>query len=107
MFCFFFVVFFSMSPPPPISTLFPYTTLFRSVQCRHGRAHQGACRAACPPRNRGGPSQHVERRGGAHRERSEEYTSELQSLRHLICCLLLEKKKQEERQQEKINDKKD
>src|ERR1035438_6947796 len=60
---------------PPRSTLFPYTTLFRS--------HRGA--AARHPR-RG-------RRGVRDRSRSEEHTSELQSLRHLVCRLLLEKKK--------------
>src|SRR5947199_943757 len=60
---------------PPRSTLFPYTTLFRSrLQCSS-----------------------ASRRGGGYRhpddERSEEHTSELQSLRHLVCRLLLEKKK--------------
>src|ERR1039458_5873011 len=61
---------------PPRSTLFPYTTLFRSPWA--GRRP----RTALPPR----------RRPGA-RARSEEHTSELQSLRHLVCRLLLEKKK--------------
>src|SRR5436853_5521567 len=63
---------------PPRSTLFPYTTLFRS----------GARCAVAGPRGEGA--------GGArHRAgiRSEEHTSELQSLRHLVCRLLLEKKK--------------
>src|SRR5258705_9224428 len=67
---------------PPRSTLFPYTTLFRSVQAT--------------------PARHVKRAGtGAvdfvdvveQGQRSEEHTSELQSLRHLVCRLLLEKKK--------------
>src|SRR5438552_7468174 len=62
---------------PPRSTLFPYTTLFRSTGSRPARA-----RAA------GGPSQ-LDRGVG----RSEEHTSELQSPDHLVCRLLLEKKK--------------
>src|SRR5205814_7335685 len=64
---------------PPRSTLFPYTTLFRSpcspsrsARCRWGRKT---------------------RTGSATATRSEEHTSELQSLRHLVCRLLLEKKK--------------
>src|SRR2546427_2654069 len=65
---------------PPRSTLFPYTTLFRS---RSGRE-----------RGRGGDRSRVRagarRRGG---ERSEEHTSELQSQSNLVCRLLLEKKK--------------
>src|SRR5262245_63019946 len=67
-----------MIPRPPRSTLFPYTTLFRS--------HAGEGRAR-PRRRRLLP---LERPG---RPRSEEHTSELQSLRHLVCRLLLEKKK--------------
>src|SRR5690348_17887683 len=64
---------------PPRSTLFPYTTLFRSATCcrRYGRR---GCRPAAP--RRCGP-------------RSEEHTSELQSPVHLVCRLLLEKKKKE------------
>src|SRR5205814_8862972 len=90
---------------PPRSTLFPYTTLFRSgpqgrgdrlwqpgprpfaVAARFGRAGQGRPQRGLevPRQGRGaGP-------GGRHR--SEEHTSELQSLRHLVCRLLLEKKK--------------
>src|SRR2546422_7855877 len=72
---------------PPRSTLFPYTTLFRS---RHRSRRQdldrrfGARRRAV----RGGAA------GGAReRGRSEEHTSELQSRLHLVCRLLLEKKK--------------
>src|SRR5258708_18175018 len=76
---------------PPRSTLFPYTTLFRSRD-RHG------CRAAPAPRRH--RSEAHRRRGGrssARRPfpRSEEHTSELQSPDHLVCRLLLEKKKKE------------
>src|SRR2546422_1388464 len=72
---------------PPRSTLFPYTTLFRSAR---GDA------AALPPRDHGGmgvpralgpPPRRILAR------RSEEHTSELQSRLHLVCRLLLEKKK--------------
>src|SRR5690606_42099078 len=80
---------------PPRSTLFPYTTLFRSTQtpspdpcpsprCRRPRSELHACpadaRRACGPA-----------RSAA--QRSEEHTSELQSRENLVCRLLLEKKK--------------
>src|SRR2546426_6203403 len=71
---------------PPRSTLFPYTTLFRSALRLEGFQHQGFDR-------------HLERLGhGAHQTvfsgwRSEEHTSELQSPCNLVCRLLLEKKK--------------
>src|SRR2546422_5946696 len=79
---------------PPRSTLFPYTTLFRSLGGkRHGVA-------ADPRPGRGGrervrPRRGAERPGGRGRDpvRSEEHTSELQSRLHLVCRLLLEKKK--------------
>src|SRR5258708_12381657 len=74
---------------PPRSTLFPYTTLFRSRGPQAlDRQSRGQERAR--PRSRGGsaPRGHV-----APRERSEEHTSELQSPDHLVCRLLLEKKK--------------
>src|SRR5947199_2541650 len=73
---------------PPRSTLFPYTTLFRSHRVRRGRRAQSAPTAITAP-NR------CSRRRDARkprRARSEEHTSELQSLRHLVCRLLLEKK---------------
>src|SRR5947199_954593 len=68
---------------PPRSTLFPYTTLFRSS-------------AACPDQPRlGSLRQFLDRCSARNcRRRSEEHTSELQSLRHLVCRLLLEKKKE-------------
>src|SRR5687768_17694800 len=80
---------------PPRSTLFPYTTLFRS--------HAGARVPARRPQRRrhrrhgGGaviPDEEVERVREA--ARSEEHTSELQSRLHLVCRLLLEKKKKKE-----------
>src|SRR2546423_9459 len=67
--------FFLMIRRPPRSTLFPYTTLFRSPA------------SARPDPNRRGAGW-----AGAHRGRSEEHTSELQSLAYLVCRLLLEKK---------------
>src|SRR5258705_7894930 len=71
---------------PPRSTLFPYTTLFRS----HGRASRWVLSSAAKSADgqRGGDPRRDRRR-----IRSEEHTSELQSLRHLVCRLLLEKKK--------------
>src|SRR5690349_23169526 len=78
---------------PPRSTLFPYTTLFRSGHARGGR------RAVEDARRRGPRAARPRRRnqalGRAWRApgRSEEHTSELQSRRDLVCRLLLEKKK--------------
>src|SRR2546425_4077881 len=86
---------------PPRSTLFPYTTLFRSVNEKrrlavHRRASgRGACARAAArgdPRPRRGKRAAVFH-GGTRRQRSEEHTSELQSLAYLVCRLLLEKKK--------------
>src|SRR2546422_7818174 len=86
---------------PPRSTLFPYTTLFRSV---------GRSLPACGLTDAGHAEQH--RRHSAHGpdtrhravacdaavgHRSEEHTSELQSRLHLVCRLLLEKKKQQKK----------
>src|SRR5438876_8326672 len=91
-----FVFFFLMLRPPPRSTLFPYTTLFRS----RGRAGQGGGRGGRPVM---GPAGRADHRGpgraardgprGHGGRRSEEHTSELQSPVHLVCRLLLEKKK--------------
>src|SRR5438045_4373113 len=70
-----------MTRRPPRSTLFPYTTLFRSVfageHCKFSIFGDGSVSRALFPVD----------------DRSEEHTSELQSLRHLVCRLLLEKKK--------------
>src|SRR2546425_6414877 len=76
---------------PPRSTLFPYTTLFRSRHARSGRL-------VFPRMPSVGPAvlyvaAPVVRNGRSHRRRSEEHTSELQSLAYLVCRLLLEKKK--------------
>src|SRR6266581_8490718 len=68
--------FFLMIRRPPRSTLFPYTTLFRSPR----RSCAGSRRSAARPAPRSPP------------RRSEEHTSELQSPVHLVCRLLLEKK---------------
>src|SRR5205814_10050346 len=83
------LLFFSLLRRPPRSTLFPYTTLFRS-------AHYLSPRRPCWPPNflhsaRAWPDVGLWKSRFGHR--SEEHTSELQSLRHLVCRLLLEKKK--------------
>src|SRR3989442_8953812 len=67
---------------PPRSTLFPYTTLFRSRAQPAGRGEPGDAQRA-----------NEENAHGHRRLRSEEHTSELQSRPHLVCRLLLEKKK--------------
>src|SRR5205814_10156098 len=103
----YFYHFFSILRPPPSTPLFPYTTLFRS-RARHD---QMRARVLCLDRHLRGPQvprhgirAHVSpdgRASGGGRlglrarryGRSEEHTSELQSLRHLVCRLLLEKKK--------------
>src|SRR5260370_29857232 len=75
---------------PPRSTLFPYTTLFRShVAAALGQRRRDG-QLAEKPRQRRRPG---ERKHGQ-RQRSEEHTSELQSHLNLVCRLLLEKKKQ-------------
>src|SRR5258707_5873051 len=74
---------------PPRSTLFPYTTLFRS-RCRAPARARG--RPACAARD-GGCRTAGARASGSVRDRSEEHTSELQSRQYLVCRLLLEKKK--------------
>src|SRR5262245_65268293 len=98
---------------PPRSPLFPYTTLFRSLDARedfgrlrlrrgggeqgdewHGPAHREALLAQVFGEERSRTAVGELGRGLAAALRSEEHTSELQSLRHLVCRLLLEKKKQ-------------
>src|SRR2546422_1273711 len=87
--CFFF---FLMIRRPPRSTLFPYTTLFRSHQ---SRIHDSASGIGGAARRRAlsGTTLKPRSRLGTRRSRSEEHTSELQSRLHLVCRLLLEKKK--------------
>src|SRR2546422_8529268 len=95
---------------PPRSTLFPYTTLFRSRAVRgdshgHGRVpvreHEPASAA------RGGRAARARRRPGGDLRggvrRSGEHTSELQSPLHLVCRLLLEKKKKNESRTDLVN----
>src|SRR5687768_17897949 len=98
-----------MIPRPPTSTLFPYTTLFRSrrpvrsresghrgqgLRASQDRTHRLPRRPSDLPRD-GGALQDIARTTGG---RSEEHTSELQSRLHLVCRLLLEKKKNKKRQ---------
>src|SRR5205814_8090644 len=103
-------LFVSMTPPPPSPTLFPYTTLFRSPArpllwslTRWERRRQrhlppSLRRGTRSPRlqGRADTSQQWRRRSSSRSttdRRSEEHTSELQSLRHLVCRLLLEKQR--------------
>src|SRR2546425_3182050 len=79
------IFFFLMIRRPPRSTLFPYTTLFRSLWSNHRKFVS----ALKPRRGMTGSS--------VWSGRSEEHTSELQSLAYLVCRLLLEKKKKETR----------
>src|SRR5258706_8961700 len=79
---------------PPRSTLFPYTTLFRSARRkrRSGKTHWQRSGQAAPHGD--GPYSWCECQSPSRRGvRSEEHTSELQSLTNLVCRLLLEKKK--------------
>src|SRR3712207_8484813 len=94
----FYIFFFLMIRRPPRSTLFPYTTLFRSQR-------RSAAAVTDPDRRLGGVDrgklktfEHQDRSlrslvARATRRRSEEHTSELQSRQYLVCRLLLEKKK--------------
>src|SRR5207244_13476756 len=98
----------SLLLPPPQPTLFPYTTLFRSLerevrleQC-FGLRGQGQCQKSArrggnrPVKAASGSERLVQSRPGETKHlamRSEEHTSELQSPDHLVCRLLLEKKK--------------
>src|SRR3712207_7054095 len=89
--------FFLMIRRPPRSTLFPYTTLFRSGLLQHGCLR--ASLSVLKERDKsstdaGGFGKLTPRLGGrGGLERSEEHTSELQSRQYLVCRLLLEKKK--------------
>src|SRR3712207_7965524 len=97
---------------PPRSTLFPYTTLFRSASCRARHQRTGRCNARLAEIDRGDPVELSRRKvdvpyyaglqvpneapaldAPSRCSRSEEHTSELQSRQYLVCRLLLEKKK--------------
>src|SRR5437899_3521391 len=95
-----------MLRPPPTSTLFPYTTLFRSSPSQGPTEHLSMWLVDMRAGQQGPPHFYDAEQiwhllegdvdiavDGDHVARSEEHTSELQSLRHLVCRLLLEKKK--------------
>src|SRR5687767_15570705 len=89
---------------PPRSTLFPYTTLFRSLLSRgttqdlaNARLIADTFLQALSTDNTGGGGQLPTAENGSRALRSEEHTSELQSLAYLVCRLLLEKKKQRDK----------
>src|SRR5436305_10334116 len=86
--------FFLLIRRPPTSTLFPYTTLFRSII--YSAACGGRRRGIHHPRTRS-PDERAGTvaRAGPTAARSEEHTSELQSRPHLVCRLLLEKKNEQ------------
>src|SRR2546430_3850947 len=79
---------------PPRSTLFPYTTLFRSTVRRRDRQGWLRSRRSAPPAGRRDDNRIPVQRALL---RSEEHTSELQSQSNLVCRLLLEKKKKKEK----------
>src|SRR5687768_17840563 len=98
---------------PPTSTLFPYTTLFRSrhgQRAQHHRGHAAPQRRA-RARDLGGGQRRLQQdlAGGGPQQkrvaRSEEHTSELQSRLHLVCRLLLEKKKKKKKKRTRRNNK--
>src|SRR5204862_3125384 len=86
-----------MHLPPPISTLFPYTTLFRSLLVTRSRRKQSILRGTSTHSDSSDAKEITSslpcRRWQVPCRRSEEHTSELQSRRDLVCRLLLEKKK--------------
>src|SRR5688572_31778605 len=97
-------VFFSIIRRPPRSTLFPYTTLFRSRRDESGQFAESDDMGRSLSRDNDREAQHTSEpgqgdrgdqssTGGTSRKRSEEHTSELQSQSNLVCRLLLEKKK--------------
>src|SRR3712207_8196835 len=97
---------------PPRSTLFPYTTLFRSDRSRGGCVRRARARARDPgARDAAEPVADAPTEGerahllaeGARGDRSEEHTSELQSRQYLVCRLLLEKKKKKQDEQDADN----
>src|SRR5688572_31758556 len=106
-----------MTRRPPTSTLFPYTTLFRSRQRRRRAQRAGQVelsrtlsrafmsRARQSSRN-GATKADSSMHSMSHKTRSEEHTSELQSQSNLVCRLLLEKKKKKKKQNKKRKKKK-
>src|SRR3712207_7710544 len=96
---FFSVFFFLMIRRPPRSTLFPYTTLFRSRRrgLRQLRPRERPARSGARRRAQRGRQRRLRRWVGD--RRSEEHTSELQSRQYLVCRLLLEKKKKQKTHQ--------
>src|SRR5206468_11322313 len=107
---FFFTLFlFSMITPPPRSTLFPYTTLFRSI----GKGAELGEIIVFIDGHTEAPSilefagllaeEHGAHLIGVFMQRSEEHTSELQSRSDLVCRLLLEKKKKKKHEKKKIH----
>src|SRR5437667_4994818 len=101
-----------MLRPPPTSTLFPYTTLFRSCDqyplpactSRTGPLHAPNSNRICAPIPAGlpvGPFSRTRRPAWPPTLRSEEHTSELQSHHDLVCRLLLEKKKKKKKKTQK------
>src|SRR5207253_10524543 len=96
---FFSFFFFLLLRRPPRSTLFPYTTLFRSLVGRHllRGLHDVLRLALCD----GPDAVHDRVLGVRGDDRSEEHTSELQSRGHLVCRLLLEKKKKKKKNESK------
>src|SRR5689334_25440970 len=89
--------FFLMIRRPPRSTLFPYTTLFRSASAEERRIESLKERDAATVREwEGATARRAAAQAAMDTARSEEHTSELQSQFHLVCRLLLEKKKKKE-----------
>src|SRR5258708_15946400 len=94
---------------PPRSTLFPYTTLFRSRSCRRSTPVRtpGSLRSSCSPPSSPTSRPRPDSRASASPApgrwtRSEEHTSELQSPDHLVCRLLLEKKKKTQERYDRL-----
>src|SRR5690606_40152301 len=94
-----------MTRRPPRSTLFPYTTLFRSLGDESGERilayHGGRARVAHPQMGDRRSTGRACYTGTATVVRSEEHTSELQSRENLVCRLLLEKKKKKQNKERK------
>src|SRR2546425_6722721 len=88
--------FFLMIRRPPRSTLFPYTTLFRSATAKNGKAVKIPLNGWDENTARVAIGRTMALRNLKAHIRSEEHTSELQSLAYLVCRLLLEKKKQQQ-----------